>query len=105
MDKKRLRISLYFDDELKDLEYIILGTVNKKSLVGMFLRNFLLFALRTKGKEETERIVYEIAKGNVTVLKELFSSNTSTDISLKEEKNLLTNEDTDFSVDVSKFIL
>jgi len=105
MDKKRIRVSLYLEGELKEIEHIFMETVAKKSLAGMFLKNLLLFILEKKGKDEAERIIYKVARGNVEVLKELFCSSRLGINSSKKGEDLLKDENADQPMDISKFIL
>jgi len=109
-DKKRIRISLPFDERLKEIEHLFLKTHDRKSLAGLFLKNVLLFLLEKKGKEETERIVHKVAEGQVSALIEAFSpfrsdystSKTDTD---RDTESIPDDKTTDSFVDVSKFIL
>jgi len=107
-DRKKVRINVYLDGKLKDLEHVFLKTYNKKSLAGTMLENLLLFILEKKGKDYTEKVVYEIVKGNVSILEEIFSSPGSAspeDVSVKREENIPDDRDTDSTIDISKFLI
>jgi len=57
--RKKVRINVHLDENLKELEHVFFETCDKKSLTGMFLKNLLLYLLEKKGKEFTEKVIHE----------------------------------------------
>lgn len=94
--KKRLRISLYLDEELKDFLPLFSEALNRRSLLGEFLKSMLIFINKvTCDPEKTSGIVRHVARGNFDILKSLFVENNRVDTSF----------DSDEEVPIDEFIL
>jgi len=99
--RKKVRINVYLDENLKELEHVFSETCDRKSLIGTFLKNLLLYLLEKKGREFTERVIHEVARGNPDVLREIFrfSKHEQEEIPPAEKNS------TDFDINVTKFLI
>lgn len=84
--KKRIRISLYFDEKLEKFFPLFNETINRKSLMGEFLKNVILFLQEVVGDEnETAKIIRNIAKGDLSSIRVLFSGKETLTNKVEEE--------------------
>ena len=95
--KKRIRISLYFDKKLEKFFPLFNETMNRKSLMGEFLRNIILFLYEVTGDEnETAKIIRNIAKGDLSSIRVLFSGKETLTNKVEEEESVTEPDLQDF---------
>lgn len=71
--EKKFRINIHLPEELNEISQLFQETVNRKSLIGQFLVNLLVYLKNSSSKEDLERFVREVARGNKKILETIFS--------------------------------
>lgn len=103
--KRRLRISVYPDEKIEAFLPLFSESVNKKSLLGEFLKKVIIFINETTDDpKKTTEIIRQVAKGNTEILKSIFSE-TLENVSIDNSSALNEDFDSGEEVAIDDFIL